>query len=240
MAYSYYDPFEPTLYTPAEILAIRANNERLQNEAAIGNHGMQLGLNVAQLPADNGFGFLLGNILGRGLNNYLENKWGKKSSGGNNNSSPTTSATPRTDLWRQRNNIIGQIQNNNRAALGMPANGEYFSQYNFSNFKKPLVETYRQQNQAANNQYWKTPANGEYFSNPNPEYRQPQNNQWWNSNWNLQPSFSSYNATPANVFQQNQAPINPPQNFFPKQQNDFSNVSTTLTDAARQKGLFRW
>lgn len=61
------------IYTPTEFLAMKANNERLQNEAAMGT-----GLNVAQLPAATGFGFLLGNILGHGLNKYLENKWYKK------------------------------------------------------------------------------------------------------------------------------------------------------------------
>ena len=237
MAYLYYDPNEPKIYSPEEISSMKANNERLQNEATMGNAGMNLGLNVAQLPAATGFGFLLGNILGRGLNNYLENKWFKKTTDSNNNSAPTTSATPRADLWRQRNNIINQIQNNNRAAWGMPANGEYFPPYNFSNYNKTPAELFRQQNQPSNNQYWKPPANGEFFSNPNPENRQPQNNQWWNPNWNLQPSFLNYNnATPASVFQQNQA--NPQQNFFPKQY-DFSNNNATLANAA-QKGLLRW
>ena len=230
MAYLYYDPNEPKIYSPEEISSMKANNERLQNEAAMGNAGMNLGLNVAQLPAATGFGFLLGNILGRGLNNYLENKWFKKSTDSNNNSAPTTSATPRADLWRQRNNIINQIQNDYRAAWERwwktPANGELSSNPNPEN------------RQSQNNQRRNPPANSEFFSNPNPENRQPQNNQWWNPNWNLQPSFSNYgNATPASVFQQNQA--NPQQNFFPKQY-DFFNNNATLADAARQKGLLRW
>ena len=58
-------------YTPQELAAMKANNER----AALEAQRMNTGLNIAQnLSPMGSFGFLLGTLGGRLANNYFQNR----------------------------------------------------------------------------------------------------------------------------------------------------------------------
>ena len=74
----FFNFLEPKHYTPQEIYSMAANNQRLQTQSAIENQAMNLGLNVAQLPPMEGFGFLLGNLGGNLYQNYRQNVDQKK------------------------------------------------------------------------------------------------------------------------------------------------------------------
>ena len=70
--------FNQNSYTPEEIAQMKAYIQNLKDMAGIQNNGVNLGLNVAQLPPMTGLGFLIGNLGANWYRNYkqrgVENK----------------------------------------------------------------------------------------------------------------------------------------------------------------------
>lgn len=65
-----YTYLTPIIYTPQEIAAMKAVDERNQTQANVSQQGITSGLNVANLGTWGSLGFLLGNLGGNWYQNY--------------------------------------------------------------------------------------------------------------------------------------------------------------------------
>ena len=127
--------FQIPHYTPQEINSMKAEIDRRQTQGLMDLNAMNFGSNLAQnLNPSSSFGFLLGNIGGRMLNNYFDNQTANRIRAAENQR-----LSQNLGQWAQNNlpNWARQNQPPQNQAWKFPANSQYLAnpnQYDFSSY----------------------------------------------------------------------------------------------------------